>query len=65
VEGLSEGTPARVTLPVLSAPQQAVDPVCGMTVTVSPDAIHATVDGVDYWFCNHGCRKRFMKEHAT
>ena len=30
---------------------QAVDPVCGMTVTIGPDTVHAVVDGVDHWFC--------------
>ena len=37
---------------------QAVDPVCGMTVTVLPDTPHLTIDGQDFWFCNPGCRDR-------
>ncbi|MGW0505007.1 XdhC family protein [Micromonospora sp. NPDC003241] len=40
-------------------PQQAVDPVCGMTVTVGPDTPHARVDGADHWFCCPGCLARF------
>jgi xanthine dehydrogenase accessory factor len=56
LEGLRAGpggeTPSR--------PQEAVDPVCGMTVTVAPDTPHATVDGVDHWFCNPGCRDSFV-----
>jgi xanthine dehydrogenase accessory factor len=40
-------------------PEQAVDPVCGMTVTVTPDALHALVDGRDYWFCGPGCLAHF------
>ncbi|TBL33853.1 MULTISPECIES: XdhC family protein [unclassified Micromonospora] len=40
-------------------PQQAVDPVCGMTVTVGPDTPHARVDGTDHWFCCPGCLARF------
>ena len=40
---------------------QAVDPVCGMTVTVSPDTPHLTVDGEDVWFCGPGCRRAFAR----
>jgi xanthine dehydrogenase accessory factor len=49
---------------VASSPVQAVDPVCGMTVTVGPDTVHAVVDGVDHWFCMTGCRDRFVADHA-
>ena len=55
LEGLSAapgGEPA-------AAPVQAIDPVCGMTVTVAPDTPHLAVDGVDHWFCNPGCRAAF------
>jgi xanthine dehydrogenase accessory factor len=45
-------------------PGQAVDPVCGMTVTVGPDTVHAVVDGVDHWFCMTGCRDRFVADHT-
>ncbi|OSC38133.1 XdhC family protein [Mycobacterium decipiens] len=37
----------------------AVDPVCGMTVTVSPATEHLRSAGVDYWFCGPGCRTAF------
>lgn len=47
------------------APATAVDPVCGMTVTIGPDTAHATVDGEDHWFCMPGCRTRFLEEHAS
>jgi xanthine dehydrogenase accessory factor len=46
-------------------PREVVDPVCGMTVRVMPDTPHARVDGADYWFCNPGCRDRFVAEHAS
>jgi len=61
VDGL--GAPA----PGLPAPSsvQAVDPVCGMTVTVGPDTVHAVVDGVDHWFCMTGCRDRFLADALT
>ena len=45
-------------------PTEAVDPVCGMTVTIGPDTAHAVVDGVDHWFCHTGCRTRFLETHA-
>ena len=40
-------------------PETAVDPVCGMTVTIMPDTPHLAVEGVDVWFCNPGCRDRY------
>ncbi|GAB3377207.1 XdhC family protein [Amycolatopsis echigonensis] len=43
---------------------QAVDPVCGMTVIVSPDTPHLAVDGADLWFCGAGCRQRYVESHA-
>jgi xanthine dehydrogenase accessory factor len=36
--------------------REAVDPVCGMAVTVGPDTEHLRVAGADYWFCGPGCR---------
>jgi xanthine dehydrogenase accessory factor len=45
--------------PLVPQPQQAIDPVCGMTVLVGPDTPHARVDGVDYWFCCPGCLAGF------
>ncbi len=46
-------------------PETAIDPVCGMTVTIGPDTPHAVVDGIDYWFCMPGCRDRFLADHAS
>ncbi|WP_319460231.1 XdhC family protein [Micromonospora sp. RTP1Z1] len=40
-------------------PQQAVDPVCGMTVLVGPETPHARVDERDLWFCCAGCLASF------
>ncbi|RAO24068.1 hypothetical protein ONO23_06180 [Micromonospora noduli] len=50
VDGLApaSGAPA-------ARPQQAVDPVCGMTVLVGAETPHARVDGQDFWFCCAGC----------
>jgi xanthine dehydrogenase accessory factor len=55
--------PAAAGLGMLT-PVQAIDPVCHMTVTVMPDTPHARVDGVDYYFCNPGCRVTFLADHA-
>lgn len=56
----SEGLRAAVSDVVL--PASAIDPVCGMTVTVAPDTSHAIVGGTDFWFCNPGCRARYVEE---
>jgi xanthine dehydrogenase accessory factor len=38
---------------------EAVDPVCGMTVTIGPATEHLRLAGVDNWFCGPGCRAAF------
>ncbi|MEV4545703.1 XdhC family protein [Micromonospora echinaurantiaca] len=45
--------------PTAARPQQAVDPVCGMTVLIGPETPHARVDGRDHWFCCAGCHESF------
>ncbi|MFD6859688.1 XdhC family protein [Rhodococcus sp. NPDC060090] len=52
----------RVSRPVS---RTAVDPVCGMTVTVTESTPHLVVAGVDVWFCCPGCRRAYQKEHAA
>ena len=42
----------------------AVDPVCGMTVTVTADTPHVEVDGEHHWFCMPGCAETFASQHA-
>jgi xanthine dehydrogenase accessory factor len=46
-------------LPRAGAEEQQ-DPVCGMTVTVTPQAIRAEVSGRPYYFCCGGCREKFL-----
>jgi xanthine dehydrogenase accessory factor len=41
------------------SPAQAVDPVCGMTVTVMPDTPQLVVGGETFWFCNPHCRDEY------
>jgi xanthine dehydrogenase accessory factor len=44
---------------------EAVDPVCGMTVSVGADTPQAEHDGISYWFCCPGCRARFARDPAA
>ena len=55
----SAGAPPGALTPV-----QAIDPVCGMTVTVMPDTPHLRVDGEDFYFCRPGCRDSFAAQHT-
>jgi xanthine dehydrogenase accessory factor len=43
---------------------EAVDPVCGMTVSIAGARERASYDGVTYYFCNSGCRQRFEADPA-
>lgn len=45
---------------VLPPPEEARDPVCGMTVAVAAARQRATHAGKDYYFCCAGCRERFL-----
>ena len=38
---------------------EAVDPVCGMTVTPNASTLHVEHDGVTYYFCCAGCHRAF------
>jgi xanthine dehydrogenase accessory factor len=50
--------PADQAVAAVPAPAEAVDPVCGMTVTVA-GAPTAVRNGVAWYFCSVGCRDRF------
>ncbi|QDT93243.1 heavy metal translocating P-type ATPase [Gimesia algae] len=41
----------------------ATDPICHMEVDEST-ALHATVEGQDWYFCSQGCRDKFVAQHA-
>jgi xanthine dehydrogenase accessory factor len=47
------------------ADQEAVDPVCGMTVIAGPAARPFGYDGATYYFCSAGCRARFESSPAS
>jgi len=40
-------------------PQFAVDPICGMTVTMAPDTPHLEHDGETIWFCREACKTEY------
>lgn len=50
---------------ITARPETAIDPVCGMTVTIEETTPHLHHDEVDYWFCNPGCRSRHEAEIAS
>ena len=41
----------------------AVDPICGMTVTVTSGTLSLEHDGETVYFCGEGCRRAFAAEH--
>jgi xanthine dehydrogenase accessory factor len=43
-------------------PEQAVDPVCGMTVTLDGARHRAQHQGRDFYFCCAGCREKFLQD---
>jgi xanthine dehydrogenase accessory factor len=48
-----------------AAPAEAVDPVCGMTVTADESSYPLEHDGVTYYFCQAGCRRDFEANPAA
>jgi xanthine dehydrogenase accessory factor len=48
---------------VAAGEDEAIDPVCGMTVTIRDSAIRpVTFEGETYYFCCAGCRQRFESD---
>jgi xanthine dehydrogenase accessory factor len=52
----------RTGLLTVLEPDTAIDPVCGMTVEIGPDAISAEVDGETVWFCCPACRRAYVAD---
>jgi xanthine dehydrogenase accessory factor len=44
--------------------EQAIDPICGMTVAVATARHKAELEGVAYYFCCAGCRTKFLQGGA-
>ncbi len=68
-------TPEEIALSILAkivavrrapkdAPAIAVDPVCGMTVTVVPGTPSLVHEGETLYFCREGCKDAFALQHA-
>jgi xanthine dehydrogenase accessory factor len=51
--------------PLVEPVQTAIDPICGMTVTVSAETIHADVGGRRFYFCSEGCRAAYLERSVT
>jgi xanthine dehydrogenase accessory factor len=49
----------------VAEPENAVDPVCGMTVAAVPSSLHAEHEGRTVWFCGEGCRRAFLAAPAS
>ena len=60
IEVRREDRPASAPAPAVTA----VDPVCGMTVAVTPGTPSAEHDGETFHFCCEGCREAFERQHA-
>lgn len=43
-------------------PETAVDPICGMDVAVTADALRADHEGRTYYFCAAGCLRTFLRD---
>ena len=51
-------------MPVVTTPAEAVDPICGMTVSVEGATATAEHEGTTYFFCCQHCRAAFLEEPA-
>jgi xanthine dehydrogenase accessory factor len=61
VEAVHVHPETRTLLPMATVPAvaAAVDPVCGMDVAVTADALQFEHAGTMYYFCGSGCRRAF------
>jgi xanthine dehydrogenase accessory factor len=77
---IGAGTPDEIAISILAelvtelhaqprraggAPATSIDPVCGMEVRITADAIHLDVNGERVFFCGTGCRDAYAKLHAA
>jgi xanthine dehydrogenase accessory factor len=67
VERRRAATQARESAPAPAAPEpqhEAVDPICGMSVTIAGARHVAEFQGGHYYFCCGGCRTKFLADPA-
>ncbi|HWT48763.1 MAG TPA: XdhC family protein, partial [Mycobacterium sp.] len=63
IAGIRGGSLGHAVVPQ-DSPREAVDPVCGMTVTIGPATEHLQLAGAGYWFCGPGCSTAFANRPA-
>ena len=59
-----DGLPVAPRPDAPATPETAVDPVCGMTVTIGSDTPQLWTGGEVRWFCCAGCRSQFVAAQA-
>ena len=50
---------------VVEVPQEALDPICGMSVAVAGARHVAELEGKTYYFCCAGCRTKFLQKGVS
>jgi len=63
--GEAGGAGAQADAAKRTAPAEAVDPVCGMTVAADESSYPLEHEGVTYYFCSAGCRREFEADPAA
>lgn len=58
-------SPDRDAAVAAAAAGTAIDPICGMTVELTDEAITMEHDGTTYAFCAPGCRQVFIQERRA
>ncbi len=61
---LAEIVQTRARVAAAVEPETAIDPICGMTVAVTADALRSDHDGRTYYFCAAGCLRTFARGPA-
>jgi xanthine dehydrogenase accessory factor len=62
---LAEFVSKAIAHPPAAPVETAIDPICGMTVTVSDATLHADVGGERFYFCSDGCRTAYIERNVT
>jgi Cu+-exporting ATPase len=60
--GARHMAPSSRSLALAGSSQEAIDPVCGMTVNPATAAASVSHDGQTYYFCNPSCAQRFQAD---
>jgi len=55
----------RKAAPVETVLEEAIDPICGMTVAVAGARHSAELEGKTYYFCCAGCRTKFLQKGVS